>query len=145
MPLNFIYLVTEFILKVWFNYDHTHILYTEFIFFFKRWAFTWTMLSSGMWRFVTLVKTDVSEEGVASIIKVTRISELIIMLAVISNWSTLQRNILLTLFLARWFFSPWWLRRYVPPKLLLLRESHDLTAQKTAFFSFERSFLKEIF
>jgi hypothetical protein len=34
------------------------------------------MSSSGMLRYVFLVRTDVSEEGVASIIRVTRICEL---------------------------------------------------------------------
>jgi hypothetical protein len=45
-----------------------------------------------MLRNVALVITDVSEERIASIIRVTRIGELRTMLAVTSNRSTLQRN-----------------------------------------------------
>jgi hypothetical protein len=43
------------------------------------------MLSSGMFRSVALVRTDVSEEHIASIIRVTRFSELGTTLAVTSN------------------------------------------------------------
>jgi hypothetical protein len=45
-----------------------------------------------MWRRVALVRTDVSEERIASIIGVERIGELGTTLAVTSNWSTLQIN-----------------------------------------------------
>jgi hypothetical protein len=48
--------------------------------------------SSAMLRRVALVQTDVSEERVASIIKVTRIDELGTKLAVTSNRSTLERS-----------------------------------------------------
>jgi hypothetical protein len=51
------------------------------------------MASSGMLRRVALARTDVTEELTASIIMVTRISELGIMLAVTSNRRMLQRNI----------------------------------------------------
>jgi hypothetical protein len=51
------------------------------------------MASSGMLRRVTLVRTDVSEERGASIIRVTRIGELGITLAVTSNRHTLRRNL----------------------------------------------------
>jgi hypothetical protein len=44
------------------------------------------MASSGMLRRVALVRTDVSEELSASIIRVTRISELGTTLAATSNW-----------------------------------------------------------
>jgi hypothetical protein len=47
------------------------------------------MQSSGMLRYVALVKTDVSEEPSASIIKVTRIGELGTTLAVTNNRRTL--------------------------------------------------------
>jgi hypothetical protein len=44
------------------------------------------MQSSGMLRYAALVRTEVSEEPSASIIRVTRIGELGSMLAVTSNW-----------------------------------------------------------
>jgi hypothetical protein len=59
------------------------------------------MASSGMLRHVALVRTDVSEELSASIIRVTRIGELGTMLAITSNRhyeGILRRNIV-TLFL----------------------------------------------
>jgi hypothetical protein len=49
------------------------------------------MASSGMLRRVVLVRTDVSEELSASFIRVTRIGELEITLAVTSNRRTLLR------------------------------------------------------
>jgi hypothetical protein len=50
------------------------------------------MLSPGMLRRVALVRTDVSEEHSASIIRVARISELGTKLAITSNRHTLLRN-----------------------------------------------------
>jgi hypothetical protein len=50
------------------------------------------MASSGMLRRVTLVRTDVSEELSASVIRVTRIGELGTTLTVTSNRRTLRRN-----------------------------------------------------
>jgi hypothetical protein len=49
---------------------------------------------------VSLVKTDISEECIASIIRVTRISEIDMTIPVTSNGSTLQRNIRLAFFAA---------------------------------------------
>jgi hypothetical protein len=46
----------------------------------------------------------------------------------------LKSYIVLTLFLARRFLSPWWSRRYVPPKRLLLLEPQGVTSQKMVFF-----------
>jgi hypothetical protein len=51
------------------------------------------MASSGMLRRVAIVRTDVSEERIASIISVKRISEQEKTLALTSNCSTLRRNI----------------------------------------------------
>jgi demethoxyubiquinone hydroxylase (CLK1/Coq7/Cat5 family) len=50
------------------------------------------MPSSGMLRHVASAVTEVSEEHIASIIRVTRIGELGTKLAVTSNQSTLQKN-----------------------------------------------------
>jgi hypothetical protein len=50
----------------------------------------WRMPSSGILRRVALVRTDVSEERIASIIRVTRIGELRTKSAVNSNWRMLR-------------------------------------------------------
>jgi hypothetical protein len=71
------------------------------------------MTSSGMLRRVTLVRTDVSEELSAFIIRVTRIGELGTTLDVTSNRHTLRRNIYL---------------QYI------LQEPCGVTSQKTPFF-----------
>jgi hypothetical protein len=52
----------------------------------------WRMVSYGMLRRVALIRTDVSEELSASIIKMTRIGELGTTLAVTSNRRTLRRS-----------------------------------------------------
>jgi hypothetical protein len=54
------------------------------------------MASSGMLRHVALVSTDDSDELCSSIIRVTRIGELGITLAVTSNRRKLRRNIIVT-------------------------------------------------
>jgi hypothetical protein len=57
----------------------------------KVWGFhggDWRMTSSWMSRRVALVRTEVSEKHIGSIVKVTRIGELGTMLAVTSNRST---------------------------------------------------------
>jgi hypothetical protein len=55
--------------------------------FWRLWL--WRMQSSGMWCHVTLLRTDVSEEYIASVMRVIRISDLGTTLAITSNWSTL--------------------------------------------------------
>jgi hypothetical protein len=57
------------------------------------------MPSFWMLRRVALVRTDVSEECIASIISVTIIGELGTSLAVTSNWSTLRRRTMHLLFI----------------------------------------------
>jgi hypothetical protein len=52
------------------------------------------MPSSGMLVCVTFVRTGVSQEHIASIIRVTKIGEIGTTLAVTSNRSTVQRNIM---------------------------------------------------
>jgi hypothetical protein len=96
-----------------------------------------------MLRSEALVRTDVSEEGIASIIRVTRIGELRTTLAVTSNRSTLHiiflHNVLRLLFTANADLSS-------PIKIILiivaiytskrrfLQEPQGVTSQKTAFF-----------
>jgi hypothetical protein len=66
---------------------------------------------------VGLVRTDVTEERIASIIRVKRIGELGTTLALTTYGTTLNTT-----------------RRYVPPKRRFLQELHYLTSQKMAFF-----------
>jgi hypothetical protein len=68
------------------------------------------MVFSGMLGHVALVRTDVSEGRSASFIRMTRIGELGITLAVTSNRRRLRRN-----------------TKY-------LQEPHDVTSQETPFF-----------
>jgi hypothetical protein len=60
------------------------------------------------WRCVNLVRTDVSEERIASVIKVERIRELGTSLAVTSNWTTLL--LLTTNVFPSSMFPLWWWR-----------------------------------
>jgi hypothetical protein len=64
------------------------------------------MPSSGMWRRIALVRTDVSEDRIASVIRVKRISELGT-LAVSSN-----RSIFLHPFVKRWCWMSGWISRW---------------------------------
>jgi hypothetical protein len=75
-----------------------------------------------MLRRVALVRTDVLEELSSSMIRATRIGQLGTF-AVTSNRA----------FPVNLFLSPWWWRRYVPPKRRFLQESHGVTFQKTRF------------
>jgi hypothetical protein len=95
-------------------------------------GYTWRMPSSGMWRRVTFIRTDVLGEHIASFIKVKRISELGTMLVVTGNWSTLwwiryvppKRRSSQRASVASYcrFLSPCWCRRCVPLKLRFLQE-----------------------
>jgi hypothetical protein len=51
---------------------------------------------------------------------------------VISNCQ-MKEIAVLQFFLAHWFLSPWWWRRYAPPKRRLLQEPHGVTSQQMAF------------
>jgi hypothetical protein len=98
-----------------------------------------------MLRRVAIVRTDVSEELSASFIRVARLDELGTTLVVSSNRRTLPRNTMvflgsgcylqLVMFLVHRFLSPWWRRRYVPPKRRFLQEPRGLTSQMTPFFT----------
>jgi hypothetical protein len=61
---------------------------------------------SGMLRLVALVRTDVSEERISSMIKVTRISELATTLAVTTNRNTLRMTCFLLITQCTWAFQP---------------------------------------
>jgi hypothetical protein len=96
---------------------------------------TLKMPSSGMLRLVTLVRTDISKERIAYIIRVTGIGELSKTLTISSKRSTVLRLLVTAnIFLAHRFLSLWWWRRYVPPKRMILKEPWGVTSQKTAFF-----------
>jgi hypothetical protein len=85
-----------------------------------------------MLRRVVLVRTDISEERIVSIIRVKIISALGT-LAVASNWSTLRSHgvmLLLTLFPAHRFLLPWCWRRYVPPTRRFLQDPQFIISQK---------------
>jgi hypothetical protein len=88
--------------------------------FSRRWL--WRIPSSGILQHVALVKIDVSEERIPSIIRVTRIGELGTTLAVTSNRSTSRRNTI-TISSPRWF----------------LHGPHGVTSQKMAFSIYSRN------
>jgi hypothetical protein len=107
----------------------------------SRW-WLWRMASSRMLHRVALVRTDVSEELSASFIRVTRVGELGTKLAVTSNRRRLfvflrsVRRLLVTASVvpSSPILSPWWRRRYVPPKRRFLQEPQGVTSQNTPFF-----------
>jgi hypothetical protein len=82
-----------------------------------------------------LLRTDVSEERSASIIRVKRISELRRAIAITNNWST--QGSTLTFFLVRWFLSVWWWERYVPMNIQFLQEPRGATFQEKVFILVE--------
>jgi hypothetical protein len=83
------------------------------------------MPSSGMWCLWLLLRTDVSEKHIATIIKETRICEVGANLALTSNRCSLRRNTI-------YYFWLW--RSCVLPKRRFLHESHGVRSQKTTFF-----------
>jgi hypothetical protein len=141
----------------WENYDNNYIT-VHVTYFIGIWRFLsgrllsvrmrfscpwlWRIPSFGMLRHVAVVRTDVSEERKSSIIRVTIISLLGTKLVTESRRVEISIRVkvyfscylLLTLFLAHWFFPPWWWSRYVLLKLLFLLKLHGVTSQKTAFF-----------
>jgi hypothetical protein len=81
---------------------------------------------------VILVRADISEKLLTSIVRMIRIGQLgttsavtCICTAYFSYW------LLLTSFLARRFLSPWWRSRYVSPNRRFLQELHGVIFQKT--------------
>jgi hypothetical protein len=91
------------------------------------------MPSSGMLHLVVLVRTDVWEECIASIIRITRIGELGAALTVTSNRHTLRSY-------TTFGFSHSISSLHASVAMLLetsvLKELHGITSQKTAFFMF---------
>jgi hypothetical protein len=98
------------------------------------------MPSSGMLCRVAAVRTDVSKRKYrlhykGEMNQGTRNN-------VSSNWQPkhivfLHRYLILLVIaniLPSWFLSPWWQRRYVPPKYRFLQDSDGVRSQKMAFF-----------
>jgi hypothetical protein len=83
------------------------------------------------------MRTEISEEHIATIIRVIRIREKGLTLAVCTMYffaTCVGCSLLLTLFLAHPLLSPWWWRSYIPAKHRFLQEPHVVTSQKTAYF-----------
>jgi hypothetical protein len=89
-----------------------------------------------MLRSVALVRTDISDEYIASITRVTRIGELRTS-AVASNrlflYSMLQLLVTANIVLSSTILVT--LMMEVPPKRRFTQEPHAVTSQKTQFFS----------
>jgi hypothetical protein len=93
------------------------------------------MPSSEILRRVALIRTDVSEERSASIMRVTRIGELWTTLAVTGNRRTyffaacIGCQLRLTVFIVHRFLSTWWWRRYDPPTRPFLQVPHGVISE----------------
>jgi hypothetical protein len=112
----------------------------------------WGMASSGMLRRVALVRTDVSVELSASLIRVTRIGELETTLAVTINWRTLRRNtkscylvflrsvrrllVTASILPSSPFLVTLMKEATSSSKTSFLQEPYGVTSQKTPFFIF---------
>jgi hypothetical protein len=59
----------------------------------SKYFWIWRMPSSEMWRRVALVRTNVSKAKITSVIRVTRIGELGITLAISSSWRILRADL----------------------------------------------------
>jgi hypothetical protein len=81
-----------------------------------------------MLRLVALVRTEVSEERRASIIRVTRMCELGITLAITSNRGMLRRN---TMFISSCYVGDAGATFF---RNVFLQEPRGVTSQKTALF-----------
>jgi hypothetical protein len=97
------------------------------------------MPSSWMLHRVALIRTDISEERIASVIRVTRISELGTTLAVTSNWSLLWRNILVTLMMEATCFTEILVltrstRHHVPEDGILCSHCHQNLRSYASYF-----------
>jgi hypothetical protein len=90
------------------------------------WRWLWRMPSSGMLCRVALVRTDVSEERVASVNKVARIGELGTSSGT-SNRSLQRTNVVPSLPI----LSPRWWMWHFPPKSRFSQEPRNLTSHKT--------------
>jgi hypothetical protein len=87
-----------------------------------------------MLRRVALIRSDFSEERIASIIAMTGIGELGTTLAVTSNRSTLGRNIVTTNVASSPILVTLMMEELLSSEIRFLREPHGVTFQKTAFF-----------
>jgi hypothetical protein len=92
------------------------------------------MTSSGMLRRAALVRTNVSEELSASIIRVTRIGELWTTLAVKEFFRSVLRLLVTADVPSSPILATLMMEAPSPPKRRLLQEPHGVTSQKTAFF-----------
>jgi hypothetical protein len=86
-----------------------------------------------MWRRVALVTSDVSEQRIASIIRVTRSGELGTILTLGSNRSTLRRLVTANVVPCSPIVVNMMMQPYVPSKRRFLHEPKRVTFQKTAF------------